>query len=70
MKAYNRLFPFRLENGFVLLDVGHFPLIDSLRGAYFLDWLSWEPIVFDFLSEVFLISVIDIVDLYNISVYH
>ena len=68
IEIYSRPFSFGLEDGFVLLDVSHLLLINSLREAYFLNWLSWEPIIFDFLSEMFLIFIKDIVNLYDISV--
>ena len=70
IEIYGRPFSFGLEDGFVLSDVSHFLLIDSLYGACSLNWLGWKLVVFDFLSEIFLISIKDIVDLCNISVYY
>ena len=70
IEVYGGLFSFRLEDGFVLSDVSHLPFVNSLREACFLNWLSWELVVFDFLGEIFLIFIKDIVDLYDISVYY
>ena len=70
METYGRPFSFRLEDGFVLSNVGHLPLVDSLRGTCFLNWLGWEPVILDLLGEMFLISIIDVINPYNISVRH
>ena len=70
IKIYSGPFSFRLEDSFVLSDISYLLLINSLRGAYSLNWLSRELVIFDFLSEIFLTSMKDIINLYNISVYY
>ena len=70
IEIYSRPFSFRLEDGFVLSDVSYLPLVNSLHRACSLNWLSRKPVILDFLNEIFLISIIDIIDLYNISVYY
>ena len=65
MEAYGGLFSFRLEDGFVLPNISHLLFLDSLYEACSLNWLSRELVVLDFLSEMFLISVIDIIDPYD-----
>jgi len=70
MEIYNRLFSFKLEDGFILLDISHLPLINSLYETRSLNWLSWEPIILDFFGEIFLTFMIDIVNPYDISVYY
>ena len=68
IEIYSGSFSFELEDSLVLPDVSHLPFVNSLGGTYSLSWLSWEPVIFYFLGEIFLISVEDIVDLYNISI--
>ena len=68
MKAYGRLFSFRLEDGFVLSNISHLLFINDLREAYSLNWLSWKPVILDFLSEMFLIFIVDVINLYDVSV--
>ena len=70
IETYGGPLSFRLEDSFILSDVSHLPLINSLYEAYSLNWLSWEPVILDFLSEIFFTSVKDTISLYNISVRH
>ena len=70
IEIYGGPLSFRLEDSFVLSDISYLLLINSLRGAYSLNWLSRELVIFDFLSEIFLTSMKDIINLYNISVYY
>ena len=70
IEAYGGPFSFRLEDGFVLSDVSYLPLVNSLHRACSLNWLSRKPVILDFLNEIFFISIIDIVNPYDVSVCH
>ena len=70
IEIYSWLFSFRLEDGFVLPNVGYFLFINSLYGTRFINWLSWKLIIFDLFNEMFFISIKNIVNLYDILIYY